>query len=267
MSSTFRLIQQSCTAATPPIVLLTTAAVSVTTVSLFYVKNASKTHLEQDDTSRQEHYKMDVNLMDKIAEKPYLPVTKQRSVPKRLRLLAIDVPDMRTNGIDGECRVNTNKIFTDGVAPPKTIAGTDIQVLQKSFAHALVKCRNKESLRIGVEMTEASVADLNPHNLRRTYQFGSYRYDPGKWSKTSNTAKTTASTQEATDEVEVDIEATSRGETEAADSVVEERPEKRTNVKKDAPDGGTVLATEEDEYDAPWNQYAWIQELQLRVSE
>ena len=29
---------------------------------------------------------------------------------------------------------------------------------------------------------------------------------------------------------------------------------------------GSMLASDDDEMDAPWNQYAWIEEMQLRVS-
>jgi len=266
------LLRQSSAAATPSTVLWLTATVSITAASLLYVESTSKTSLEQQQSqpAHQEQFKMDVNLMDKIAEKPYLPVTKHRSVPRRLRLLAIDVPEMRTEGIDGECRVNMNKVFSDGIAPPKKIAGTDIEVVQKSFAHALVKCRHTDSLRIGVEMTEASVADLNPHNLRKTHQFGNYRYDPGKWSKTTSTANESNNSGEEQSQVEVAEEVTvdENGTTVAVTAAEETRQKQKhsSNVKKDGPDGGTVLATEDDEYDAPWNQYAWIQELQLRVS-
>jgi hypothetical protein len=207
-------------------------------------------------------------MMDKIAEKPYLPVTKKRSVPRRLRILVIDVPEMRTEGIDGECRVNLSRIYADGVAPPKTVS--DIQVIQKSLARALVKCRHAQTHRIGVEMIEASISDLNPHNLRRTHQFGSYKYDPGKWAtKTTTSDKIIVSEEHATDakekekvnkkdDMDTDITAT---------EVAETKPASSSSVKKDSEDGGdTVLASAEDEYDAPWHQYAWIQELQLRVS-
>lgn len=146
--------------------------------------------------------------------------------------------------------------------------GTDIHVIQKSLAHALVKCRSRESLRIGVELVEASVADLNPHNVRKMHQFGNFKYDPGKYTlKTNNHTKSNnVEKEEAVEEKVMTVD-----ETTTAKVIEEEEtnklPPKSTSakVKKDGPDGGTVLATDEDEYDAPWNQYAWIQELQLRV--
>jgi hypothetical protein len=235
-------------------------------MSLFYLKTTSKTSLLEDNTSTPKHGKLDVDLMDKIAEKPYLPVTKKRSVPRRLRILVIDVPEMRTEGIDGECRVNLSRVYVDGVAPPKT--QSDIQVMQKSLARALVKCRHAQTHRIGVEIIEASISDLNPHNLRRTHQFGSYKYDPGKWAtKTTTSDKGTVSEEDANDAKEkVDKKDDTYTDTDTPTTEVAETKPATSSVKKDSEDGGTVLASAEDEYDAPWNQYAWIQELQLRVS-
>jgi hypothetical protein len=208
--------------------------------------------------------------MDKIAEKPYLPVTKKRSVPRRLRILAIDVPEMRSEGIDGECRVNLSRVYVDGVAPPKKI-GEEKEVMQKSLARALVKCRHAQTHRIGIEMVEASVSDLNPHNLRRMHQFGSYKYDPGKWAtRTSSTSDTgTASSNEDTSNAKENEKVENLDDADsdtAAREIAEAKPPSTSSVKVDSQDGGTVLASAEDEFDAPWNQYAWIQELQLRVS-
>jgi hypothetical protein len=214
--------------------------------------------------------------MDKIADKPYLPVTKKRSVPRRLRLLAIDVPEMRSEGIDGECRVNLARTYVDGVAPPKRIGENhhhQQQVMQKSLARALVKCRHAQTHRIGVEMIEASVSDLNPHNLRRTHQFGSYKYDPGKWA-TTTTATATDRDNTASVPSNEDVDVSNAKENhkldfvhdEDNDNVATEATPRSSGAKEDGQDGGTVLACAEDEYDAPWNQYAWIQELQLRVS-
>jgi hypothetical protein len=53
---------------------------------------------------------------------------------------------------------------------------------------------------------------------------------------------------------------------------VEEESVENANVQQESEgeDGSgkeiTVLAGEEDEVDAPWNQYAWIEEMQMRVS-
>lgn len=234
-------------------IILTTLSITAATASLLYTKKSSKTSLEQKHS--QEQFRLNVDLMDRINNKPYLPVSQERTVPRRLRLLVIDVPEMRFEGINGECRVNPNKVFMDGIAPPKLV-DDHVKVEQKSLAQALVKCRSRESLRIGVEMTEASVAALNPHNVRKTHQFGSYRYDPGKYTTTTSSTSSDDEDEEIAEQIEADDVATVDDTTTAT---VKEQPPKMKKQK-------TILATDEDEYDAPWNQYAWIQELQLRVS-
>ena len=143
-------------------------------------------------------------------------VSRPKGIPRRIRVLAIDVPEFR-EVFDGECRVNLSRVYPDDIAPvkyvPRKVASLDddrdndhdkndekqkesqemtknqkatkkeessnddkIEVIQKSLARSLVRCRNVHSKKIGVELLEASVYDLNPHNMRRTYQFGSYRY-------------------------------------------------------------------------------------------
>ena len=134
---------------------------------------------------------------------------RPKGVPRRIRVLAIDVPEFR-EVFDGECRVNLSRIYPDDIAPPKILAKREqatskkdnevnkndgnsttsakkknnrmskkdvdnMEIIQKSLARSLVRCRNVQSKRIGVELLEASVYDLNPHNMRKTYQFGSYR--------------------------------------------------------------------------------------------
>jgi hypothetical protein len=86
------------------------------------------------------------------------------------------------------------------------------------------------------------------------HQFGKFRYDPGKY-----TAKTDSSDEEVEEVVEAE-----KYETIVTVAVEEETTSKPVSPKMKK--HKTVLATDEDEYDAPWNQYAWIQELQLRVS-
>lgn len=264
------MLMRPSAASASPTAIMWAGTVTATLTSLFYLKTSSKTSLLEDTTTSTptppKHGKLDVDLMDKIAEKPYLPVTnKKRSVPRRLRILAIDVPEMRTEGVDGECRVNLARVYVDGVAPPKKI-GDQTEVMQKSLARALVKCRHAQTHRIGVEMIEASVSDLNPHNLRRTHQFGSYKYDPGKWATKTTTTATTTDRDTAPSNEEPSNTKEENVHDEVNDTAAREAKPPSSRVKKDGNDGGTVLASAEDEYDAPWNQYAWIQELQLRVS-
>lgn len=206
--------------------------------------------------------------MDRIAQKPYLQAftsndQRPSGVPHRLRVMAIDVPQMRT-AFDGECRINLTKIYADDVAPPKDLKSTTIdaanmtaggsdsktgakhkvfRVAQKSLAKSLIKCRKQK--KIGVELLEASIADLNPYNMRKKYQFGSLiNYDPGKYASRPFHPK---------DKQDGDDDKGAKGTGGGGTSM-------RTDSSEQS-----VLATEEDEIDAPWNQYAWIEELQIRV--
>lgn len=215
-----------------------------------------KTSLQQkqdnmDASASAPSFQIETDLMERIAQKPYLQAFTSndeypRGVPHRLRVLAIDVPEMRT-AFDGECRINLSKIYADEIAPPKDVKDNKFRVAQKSLAKSLIKCRKNK--KIGVEMLEASVADLNPYNMRKTHQFGNLiNYDPGKYATRSK--KPNKSNQQLQDE-----------KTTSKNGATTERP----STLVDSTDG-SVLATDDDEVDAPWNQYAWIEEMQLRVS-
>ena len=80
---------------------------------------------QREHHQSEEHFQIETDLMQRIAQKPYLQAFTSneqhpRGVPQRLRVLAIDVPEMRTS-FDGECRLNLSKVYADGVAPPKEI--------------------------------------------------------------------------------------------------------------------------------------------------
>jgi hypothetical protein len=219
-----------------------------------YVIHKTSMQQKQDNThasASAPSFQIETDLMERIAHKPYLQAFTSndeypRGVPHRLRVLAIDVPEMRT-AFDGECRINLSKIYADEIAPPKDTKDNKFKVAQKSLAKSLIKCRKNK--KIGVEMLEASVADLNPHNMRKTHQFGNLiNYDPGKYATRSVKPK-------QSNEQQVDEKATSKIRA----------PTEPPTTLRDSTDG-SVLATDDDEIDAPWNQYAWIEEMQLRVS-
>ncbi len=177
-----------------------------------------------------------------------------------------------------------------------------IEIMQKSLALCLVRCRNVQSKRIGVELLEASIYDLNPQNMRRAYQFGSYRYDPGerytsknhladqgmggdmlqrrmsvnngmgnvererrriygKKKDGSDMIVTKNRSDATTSNNNSDENDDDKGYADVEDYVKDGEEAQPTNVTEK-----TVIAVEEDEVDAPWNQYAWIEEMQLRVS-
>lgn len=107
------------------------------------------------------------------------------------------------------------------------------------FIKSLIHCRSPQSQqRVGVEMLEASVADLNPFKLRKTHQFGKYKYDPGKYyGSEKNKVK-------------------NQDERENDDDEIDEVDQAEVSLDK---------ASYDDEIEAPWNQYAWAEELRLRV--
>ena len=58
--------------------------------------------------------------MDKIQQKTYLQSAKD-GIPSTLRILAIDLPEIRKNSFSGDCRLSHDKVFVDEIAPPKII--------------------------------------------------------------------------------------------------------------------------------------------------
>mmetsp|Transcript_21247 Transcript_21247/g.45853 ORF Transcript_21247/g.45853 Transcript_21247/m.45853 type:complete len:430 (-) Transcript_21247:3257-4546(-) len=151
--------------------------------------------------------------------------------------------------------------------------------MQKSLARALVRCRNRESKRIGVEILEASVYDLNAYNMRRTYQFGRIRYDPGRYAKMR--ARPGQSVSPSSPQIDGNDDDDG---SESGPADVDEFEEEAMNVEQSEREKGgkeargrgrdrggkygdeTIVATDEDELDAPWNQYAWIEEMQIRIA-
>lgn len=232
------------------------AAVSATAAAAWYNSTLMEEATTTEDTADTgNHGPIEINLMDKIANKIYLNPSRVRSnnlkkrnsdtappsvvtserpvgVPSSLRILAIDLPEMRDQAFSrGECRVAFNSVYPDGVAPAKKVVKQEdehggsrraLEVEQKAWVRSLVKCVQSDLPdKVGVEMMEASFSQLNPKNLRKTRQLGGYHYDPGKY---TNSKEQDQSRIVGADEVQ-----------------------------------------EDDELDAPWNQYAWIEELTLRI--
>jgi hypothetical protein len=197
-------------------------------------------------------FRIEVHLMDKIQQKSYLETAKD-GIPSTLRILAIDLPELRKEAFAGECYLAHGKIFADDIAPAKVIEvpGRDepsndkkgkieskekLRIAQKALVKSLVQCRSPQSQqRIGVEVLEASVADLNRFRLRKTHQVGNFKYDPGKYYGSN---KGIPKPKDADEEIE---------EVDQAEMFLN-------------------TAAYEDEIEAPWNQYSWIEEMRLRVS-
>jgi hypothetical protein len=69
-------------------------------------------------------FRIEAHLMDKIQQKSYLQSSKD-GIPSKLRILAVDLPELRTDAFSGVCRLSHGETFLDQVAPPKVIAIED----------------------------------------------------------------------------------------------------------------------------------------------
>lgn len=185
---------------------------------------------------------------------------RPKGVPLSIRIISIDVPRLR-NSFDGECSVNFSQVFPDGIARSKRplqvpdelensvnekVTNTikvnkpnPLEITQKSLARSLIRCRNINSKNIGIEVLELSIHNLNPHNIRKTYQLGSYRYDPGKYSRKK-----------------LETSLLKKNSFNNFDNKIETEGEVKKSVKVNV----------KDETDAPWNQYAWMEEMFLRIN-
>ncbi len=190
--------------------------------------------------------------------------------------------------------------FVDGVAPSKPMNKTlghnertgtrDSRkpILQKSLAKQLYYChyphfdhpkavvrspqmdseqqkkkstaRSNEAyppVRIGAEILETSVLDLNPNNIRRFYTSSSkkYHYDPGKF--TTKQQQDHASGIADADEAEIIETALDQNNYNPFD---EEQlaVQAKQYEEKDIDDPDYERA-------APWNQYAWLEEMHIRI--
>jgi hypothetical protein len=206
--------------------------------------------LEQDGVTTQEVYpttiRIPVDFCDRLAAKPYLQqvpgMDRPPAVPQTLRLLTVDLPDLRLGGLSGgSCHLVRG--FEDGVAPPAGVRNDPVsssssssshkdkdgskrnrklEIEQKVWVKSFYQCRGDKNTKVGVELMEANTKALNPHNLRRMNAF--LQHDPGKYNTPEHHAK-------------------DRG------------PATTTPVNKWS-----------GETDAPWNQHAWTEEVILRIS-
>lgn len=214
----------------------------VALTGMFCVTAVSTSHLDgerkgdDDEDTTAWTFQIEVNFMDKLARKSYLQfqggsstnnvsttsIQRPAAVPPTLRLLTIDLPEVRRHGFShGICLERADHVYPDGIALPNKLTMSDKETLlieQKTYIKSYFECQQQQSGAVGVQVMEANTVSLNPDNLRKTHQFGRLRYDPGKL--TNDSLQRTLSVQ----------------------------------------------ATAQDEMDAPWNQTAWMQELELRLS-
>lgn len=137
-------------------------------------------------------------------------------------------------------------------------------IVQKSLAKQLYYCydsrqvsdyeieTHKQQPVIGVEILEGSIMDLNPNNIRRTYTSTSGKMRKSHSVYPPNFADGVADVDEA-NEVETETEVEEVSETESEDDLNESEETDKMN-------------TLEYERTAPWNQYAWLEEMYLRIN-
>jgi hypothetical protein len=219
-----------------------------------------RSSLHSDDTG----FRIESHLMEKISQKSYLTSAKDQ-IPSTLRVLAIDIKEMRTEAFTGTCRLSHDKIFPEEVAPPKEISmpsqedkdnpshsdkkrirrRNKMEIPQKALVKSIFHCSSPRSQQpIGVELLEASISDLNPYKLRKKQRIGAWEYDPGKYYE-SQSEKNNENQASMDEDNKQEIEE-HRGSSGANDSRIQDP---------------TFV-----EMEAPWNQYAWMEELRLRIN-
>jgi hypothetical protein len=151
-------------------------------------------------------------------------------------------------------------------------------IMQKSLAKQLYYCydpKRKQSQQkqkqtspiIGAEILEASIMDLNPNNIRRTYTSTSmskkrYSYDPGKYSAGQSGGSDDEDDESGVadvDEAEVEEENLEMKNGVGNESQYTIEPFDDDLGESDIDDPGY-------ERIAPWNQYAWLEEMTLRIN-
>jgi hypothetical protein len=91
------------------------SAASATALVATTLYNTTRCQKAEDDS-----FQVEVHLMDKIQQKTYLQSAKD-GIPSTLRILAIDLPEMRKGAFSGDCHLSHDKVFVDEIAPPKII--------------------------------------------------------------------------------------------------------------------------------------------------
>eukprot|EP00816_Leptocylindrus_hargravesii_P002980 CAMPEP_0196818128 /NCGR_PEP_ID=MMETSP1362-20130617/64106_1 /TAXON_ID=163516 /ORGANISM="Leptocylindrus danicus, Strain CCMP1856" /LENGTH=531 /DNA_ID=CAMNT_0042196083 /DNA_START=69 /DNA_END=1664 /DNA_ORIENTATION=- len=122
---------------------LITCTAATTLALLYYFQNnnsntTTQSEKESSSLSKKSRKIIECDLMERIAKKSYLqPMThtiqsshdnnnnassfeRPKGIPRQLRILVIDLPEFREM-MDQECRVDLKHLFCDGVAPPKRV--------------------------------------------------------------------------------------------------------------------------------------------------
>jgi hypothetical protein len=134
-----------------------TAVAAVAGISSW--RSACQTSMEsnpanKDNSTTGGTMRVEVHLMDKIQQKEYLTSARD-AIPSTLRILAIDLPEMRSHAFSGDCRLSHDKIFVEDVALPKVVDVTvntdsDGKSVDESADKQQSKSKNKGPIKLKV---------------------------------------------------------------------------------------------------------------------
>lgn len=265
---------------------------TVTTSSLLLLAVAASLHssytlLDEPINSHDsiapadENEKIDVGFMDKLSRKPYLQATTLGDDRLRqnqnettsllndstLRILAVDI-DLSDSFRGGTCRIALDKVYPHGIARDKLVdvklnstldqSSQQLSVEQKAWVTSLMECREHESSHYnkppGVRVLNADTRALNPHALSKRpvtiSSSNSVRSKLGRYA-----SKELASRKQI-----------SRMGVEDASAAVAAEPGIEPSSQSSQSRFLSALSPIDRELVAPWNQCAWLEEVELRLS-
>jgi hypothetical protein len=171
--------------------------------SLLLVQSATLEERKEEASQsvRPLSHQIDINFIDRLASKAYLHFSDHEpdqtsvrpvGVPATLRFLVVDLPEVRQGFKNGICSVYSRSVYPDAIAAPEIIEGKKgrsmipLEVEQKAWVKSMVRCISEGAAeKASVEIMEADMIRMNPSNIRRIHQYGTLRYDPGKYVATS----------------------------------------------------------------------------------
>lgn len=108
-----------------------------------------KTRCQKAKNGDDDSFRVEVHLMDKIQQKTYLQSAKD-GIPSTLRILAIDLPEMRKSAFSGECFLSHDKVFVDDIAPPKIIQVEGKETSKKGEKQPKLQIAQKSLVKVRV---------------------------------------------------------------------------------------------------------------------
>ncbi|KAL7571850.1 hypothetical protein ACA910_002926 [Epithemia clementina (nom. ined.)] len=133
-------------------------------------------------------------------------------------------------------------------------ASGHISVEQKAWVQAMYQCVNASTDKVGLEILDASTAHFNPYNLRRSHEYGRYLFET---QKDSNENENHDDAKKASSKP-TDKQSTKGNKAKTNQKMAKDQDNNHVDDSDFDPDN-LVL-------EAPWYQYAWKEELLLRIS-